>query len=54
VIIRSEAGGKLNVKLPFPTWLVKGINQDQINLEDGILQMETVKGQLITFTNGYE
>lgn len=26
VKIKSEAGGELHVKLPFPTWLVKGID----------------------------
>lgn len=52
--VKSEAGGELLVKLPFPTWLVKGINRNDIKLENGIVKMHTVKGQIITFTNAYE
>ena len=52
--IKSEAGGALFVKLPFPTWLVKGTKQSEIKVEKGIAEIKTVKGQIITFTNAFE
>ena len=52
--IKSEAGGALFVKLPFPTWLVKGVNRNDIKIENGIANMHTVKEQIITFTNAFE
>jgi alpha-L-fucosidase 2 len=52
--IKSEAGGDLFVKLPFPTWLVKGVSRDAIKLENGVAKITTVKGQIITFTNAFE
>lgn len=54
VKIFSEHGGILKLKLPFRTWLVKGIDRRQILLHDDIAEMKTAKGQTIIFTNGYE
>jgi alpha-L-fucosidase 2 len=54
VTIKSEAGGDLLVKLPFKTWLVKGVNRNDIKMENGISHIRTVKGQIIIFTNAYE
>jgi alpha-L-fucosidase 2 len=52
--IKSEAGGALFVKLPFPTWLVTGVDRSKIKVEKGIAEIKTVKGQIITFTNAFE
>jgi len=52
--IKSEVGGDLFVKLPFPTWLVKGVNRDAIKIQNGIAEIRTLKGQIITFTNAFE
>lgn len=52
--IKCEAGGALFVKLPFPTWLVKGVERSEIKVEKGIAEIKTVKGQIITFINAFE
>jgi alpha-L-fucosidase 2 len=52
--IKSEAGGELAVKMPFPTWLVKGADRNVIKNHNGIARIKTVKGQIITFTNAFE
>jgi alpha-L-fucosidase 2 len=54
ITIKSGAGGELALKLPFNTWLVKGTKRNDINMENGIARMRTVKGQIIIFTNAYE
>ncbi|TMI65741.1 MAG: hypothetical protein E6H07_07490 [Bacteroidetes bacterium] len=54
LIIKSEAGGDLFVKLPFKTWLVKGAKRNDIKIENGIAQIRTIKGQIIIFTNAFE
>jgi alpha-L-fucosidase 2 len=54
ITIKSGAGGELALKLPFNTWLVKGAKRNDINMENGIARMRTVKGQIIIFTNAYE
>jgi alpha-L-fucosidase 2 len=54
VKIFSEQGGAMKLKLPFKTWLVKGIDREQIFLHEDIAEMKTAKGQTIIFTNGYE
>ncbi len=52
--IKSEVGGELLVKLPFPTWLIQGVQRNEIKIEKGIAHIKTVKGQIITFTNAFE
>ncbi len=52
--IKSEVGGELLVKLPFPTWLIQGVQRNEIKIEKGIALIKTVKGQIITFTNAFE
>lgn len=52
--IKSEAGAELFVKLPFPTWLVTGVERNKIKVEKGIAENKRVKGQIITFTNAFE
>jgi alpha-L-fucosidase 2 len=52
--IKSEAGADLFVKLPFTTWLVKGVGKDAVKIENGIAKIITKKGQIIIFTNAYE
>ena len=54
VKIRSEAGGKLKIKLPFKTWINTGIDRSLIKIENGIAEMNTTKGQTITFKNAFE
>jgi alpha-L-fucosidase 2 len=54
LIIKSEAGGDLFVKLPFKTWLVEGAKRNDIKIENGIAQIRTIKGQIIIFTNAFE
>ena len=53
--IKSEAGGNLKIRLPFKTWIPGGITRSQIKLSgDNIAEIETHKGQFITFRNAYE
>ena len=54
VKIKSEAGGKLRIKLPFKTWINTGIDRSFIKIENGIAEMNTTKGQTITFKNAFE
>jgi len=55
VTITAEQGGLLQIKLPFKTWLIAGIDQDQIgNTDDDIRTVHLKKGQTIIFKNGYE
>jgi alpha-L-fucosidase 2 len=54
VKIVSSAGGRLRLKMPFRTWIVKGADDKKINVENGILSIETIKGQEIIFQNGFE
>ncbi len=52
--ILSTAGGIMRLKLPFRTWIVKGADPKKISLNNGIAELQTVKGQFIIFRNGYE
>ena len=55
VKVTAEQGGMLQIKLPFKTWLVTGIERQQIhNNENGIASVNLKKGQTIVFKNGYE
>ncbi|MBS1946727.1 MAG: hypothetical protein JST47_03080 [Bacteroidetes bacterium] len=54
VKIFSEQGGKLQLKLPFKTWTVKGANRSSVKMHDNIAEIKTTKGQTIIFANGYE
>ncbi len=54
VKIFSEYGGRLKIKLPFKTWIVKGAERDKILLNDNIAEIKTSKNQTITFANTYE
>ncbi len=54
VSITSEAGGILRIKLPFRTWIVDGIDDNVIEHHSDHIEMKTIKGQIITFNNGYE
>lgn len=54
VKIRSEAGGKLRIKLPFKTWTPIGVEWDQLIVKNGIVETKMSKGQTITFKNAFE
>ena len=55
VKIFSEKGGKLHIKLPFKTWVVKNISYKSVVMNDGgIATVQMQKGQTIIFENGYE
>jgi len=55
VKIKSTEGGILKIKLPFTTFVEKGIKRSSIVTgPDGIITMKTIPGQEIIFTNGYE
>lgn len=55
VKIFSEKGGKLHIKLPFKTWVVKNISYKNVVMnDDGIATVQMQKGQTIIFENGYE
>ncbi len=55
VTIQSTAGGLLRIKLPFKTFIEKGIKRSNIEIEaDHIISMKTFPGQEIIFKNGYE
>ncbi len=55
VKVFSEQGGKLRIKLPFKTMIVRNENPDMISTDnDGIVSVQMHKGQTIVFENGYE
>jgi alpha-L-fucosidase 2 len=55
VKVVSEKGGRLNIKLPFKTWLSKSLPQSAFKTNDtGIVSVNLKKGQTIIFENGYE
>ena len=55
VTITAETTGVLAIKLPFKTWLVTGIERQQIhNDENKNAFVNLKKGQTIIFKNGYE
>ncbi|MEJ0103426.1 MAG: glycoside hydrolase family 95-like protein [Bacteroidota bacterium] len=55
VKIFSEKGGECRVKLPFKTFIEKGIKRSDINFgNDNIISFKTNPGQIVVFENGYE
>ena len=54
VKIYSEKGGYCNIKLPFKTFIQRGIQRSGIKFEKDILSFKTFPGQTIVFENGYE
>jgi len=54
VKIFSEHGGTLKLKLPFRTWIVKGVDRRKIFWHGDIAEIKTSKGQHIIFTKDYE
>ena len=54
VKIKSEAGGKLKIKLPFKTWIPVGVEWDKLVVNKGIVEVKMSKGQTITFKNAFE
>jgi alpha-L-fucosidase 2 len=52
--ITAEKGGDLKLKLPFKTWVSKGIGRTLIHVENNIATVKLNKGQTIIFENGYE
>lgn len=54
VKIRSEAGGKLKIKLPFKTWRPVGVEWEKIVVNKGIVEAKMSRGQTITFKNAFE
>jgi alpha-L-fucosidase 2 len=49
--IYSEHGGLLKIKLPFTRWTVHGIDRSVIELHNGIVEMQTTRGQRISVKN---
>ena len=55
ITIKAEQGGLLKLKLPFPTWIVEGVDSKLVKLEEGrIISVNLKKNQTITIKNGYE
>ena len=53
--IISEKGGECRIKLPFKTFIQKGIKRANIKfIKDSIISFTTVPGQIVFFENGYE
>lgn len=50
IIIKSEAGGKLFLKLPFKNWTVSGVNPNRVSIKNEIASVETQKGSTIVFS----
>lgn len=55
VVVEAEQDAELHIRLPFKTWLVTGIEREQIGNAGGNIQSVHLKqGQTIIFKNGYE
>ncbi len=55
VTIKSTVGGLLRIKLPFKTFIEKGIKRSSIKIEaEDIISIKTFPGQEIILKNGYE
>jgi alpha-L-fucosidase 2 len=55
VKIYAEKGGMCSIKLPFKTFIQKGIKRSDIRFDnDNIISFKTTPGQVIVFENGYE
>jgi alpha-L-fucosidase 2 len=53
IVIRSEQGGKLQLKSPFKTFFITNL-QKKYALEHGEFVIQMKKGEVITIRNGYE
>jgi alpha-L-fucosidase 2 len=53
VLVRAEAGGKLRIRLPFKTFVIRETNK-KYNFVNGILEVAMNKGEEIRIENGYE
>jgi alpha-L-fucosidase 2 len=55
VRIYAEKGGVCTIKLPFKTFIEKGVKRSAISFgNDNIISFKTVPGQVIVFENAYE
>ncbi|HQW84140.1 MAG TPA: hypothetical protein PK987_06765, partial [Ferruginibacter sp.] len=54
VTITAEKNSELKLKLPFKTWICKGVNRLLIQIENEIATVKLKKGQTIIFENAYE
>jgi len=53
-IVATE-NGLLNLKFPFKTWIVEGIDRSEVKFnQKGIATLSLKKGQSVLFKNGYE
>ncbi len=53
VVISSEAGGLLQLKLPFKTFYIDGV-PIKYELDNNILKVNMHKGESILIKNGFE
>ncbi len=55
VRIKAEKAGVLRMQLPFPTWLVKPVPRNAVQVKDrGLVTVSMKAGQEIVFENAYE
>ncbi|HEU4861945.1 MAG TPA: hypothetical protein VFT15_19010 [Chitinophagaceae bacterium] len=54
VKIKSEAGGKLRIKLPFKTWIPVGVEWGKLVVNKHIVEVKMSRGQTMTFKNAFE
>ncbi len=55
VKVYAEKGGRLNIRLPFKTWVIKNATLfSDRTVKDGMVSVSLKKGQTIIFENGYE
>lgn len=54
VKVTAENGGTLKIKLPFKTWISKGVNRLLVDVKNEIATVTLNKGQTIIFENAYE
>ncbi len=54
VKVTAEQGGRMDLKLPFKTWITAGVNKNSIRVENEIASVNLKKGQTIIFKNGFE
>ena len=54
VKVTAQNGGTLKLKLPFKTWISKGVNRLLVEVKNEIATVTLNKGQTIIFENAYE
>ncbi|MCB0710630.1 MAG: hypothetical protein KDC15_14750, partial [Chitinophagaceae bacterium] len=54
VKVTAQNGGTLKLKLPFKTWISKGVNRLLVDVKNEIATVTLNKGQTIIFENAYE